>query len=299
MAVAEPRPTTHRTLWLLCFCLALVALHASFQLADVAVEIDQHATPWCVATLPFPRVWFALLVVCIAVKCGLHVMVLVPVLCRYLDQSIYKKAIMAGNFFFIQGNMVPMLWLAHDPWIWFGCVMGIAIVVMAVWKTQSRQTELLNISSDTHVRNSVMISCLAFVSIWILFAARVYKVPDLYVILMEIGIVSAIFVLFLVMSDEEQGTENSKVYEKYRLDICLMLALLDASVFHFVVESMMYTCLGVTTMVTFLCESFIFVAYSVEYANSSFCIHFNVNRKKLHNIPILPVWIQPIPFSSE
>ena len=143
MAVAETRPTTHRTLWLLCFCLALVVLYASFQLADVYIEIDKMATPWCVATLPFPKVWFTLLVLCIAVKCGLHVMVLLPVLCRYLDQSIDKKAILACTFFFTQGNMVPMLWLAYDPWVWFGCVIGIAIVVMAIWKTQSRQNSAL------------------------------------------------------------------------------------------------------------------------------------------------------------
>ena len=277
MAVAEPRPTSHRTLWLLCFCLALVALHVSFQLADVAVEIDQHATPLCVARLFFPRVWFALLVLCIAVKLGLHVMVLLPVLSRYMDQNIDKKAILTSTFFFAQGNIVPMLWLAYDPLVWVGCVIAIVIVVMAVWKTQSRQTELLRLSSDTHVRNSVMISCLAFVSVWILFVARLYKVPDLYFISIEFGIVFVI-VHFLEKSDEDQGTENSKVFEKSRLDMCLMLAALDACSFYFVVESMMYTCLGLSTMLTFLCESFIFAAYSVEYGVFSKQLSRDINN---------------------
>ena len=263
MAVAEPRPTTHRTLWLLCFCLALVALHASFQLADVAVEIDQHATPWCVVTLPFPRVWFALLVLCIAVKCGLHVMVLLPVLCRWFAFSLDAKFLMMCEYFFVQGTMFPMLWLAQEAWLWLLCVGGVLGGVGLVWVLQRDKAELLVVEEALPVKGCAVVGVLAVASVWVVLGMQELGVSLWYIVPVEV-----VVVLGVAYGVEGMGVEGGGVdtrVGKANAEICLLLMMLDMFVFYHVMGNMMQGCLSVASLLQEVCESFVFVCFCVEY----------------------------------
>ena len=265
MAVAEERSTAHRIQWLLFFCLALFTLYASFQLAHVYMEIDQHVTPWCVETLPFARGWFALLVFCIAVKSGLHIMVLLPVLCRRFASSLDAKFLIMCEYFFVQCTMCPMLWLAQEAWLWALCVGGVLGCVGLVWVLQRDRAELLIVEEALPVKGCAIVGVLAVGSVLVVSGIQDMGVSVWYIVPVEVVVVAGIAWCLEGLGVEGCADNRMQGVGKANAEICLLLMMLDMFVFYYVMQNMMQGCLSVQSMLQEVWETLVFVCYCVEY----------------------------------